>query len=41
MGNWFGIKRRGLFMGIWNSHTSVGNIAGLALAAIWAKPDQW
>jgi sugar phosphate permease len=41
MGNWFGKKRRGLLMGIWNSHTSVGNMLGLLLAAQWANPDAW
>ncbi|KAL3499717.1 hypothetical protein ACH5RR_038810 [Cinchona calisaya] len=33
VGNWFGKKRRGLIMGIWNAHTSVGNICGSLLAA--------
>ena len=28
MGNWFGKGKRGLLMGIWNSHTSLGNIVG-------------
>ncbi|XP_020590235.1 putative glycerol-3-phosphate transporter 1 [Phalaenopsis equestris] len=28
VGNWFGKSKRGLIMGIWNAHTSVGNIAG-------------
>lgn len=28
MANWFGKDTRGLVMGIWNSHTSVGNILG-------------
>ncbi|KAL6131850.1 hypothetical protein ACLB2K_070223 [Fragaria x ananassa] len=28
VGNWFGKKKRGLIMGIWNAHTSVGNITG-------------
>ena len=32
--------RRGLIMGIWNSHTSVGNIAGSAIAAVWSD-DEW
>lgn len=32
--NWFGdSSRRGLIMGIWNSHTSVGNILGSVLAS--------
>lgn len=34
VGNWFGhTSRRGTIMGVWNSHTSVGNIAGSVLAA--------
>lgn len=33
IGNWFGKRKRGLIMGIWNAHTSVGNIAGSLLAA--------
>lgn len=44
MGNWLGIQNRGLVMGIWNSHTSVGNILGTAIPAIWAvrgKPWSW
>ncbi|XP_076902213.1 putative glycerol-3-phosphate transporter 5 [Bidens hawaiensis] len=33
MGNWFGKSKRGLIMGIWNSHTSVGNIVGSVIAS--------
>ncbi|XP_057952616.1 putative glycerol-3-phosphate transporter 1 [Malania oleifera] len=33
VGNWFGKKRRGLIMGIWNAHTSVGNISGSLIAS--------
>ncbi|KAJ0970681.1 hypothetical protein J5N97_018640 [Dioscorea zingiberensis] len=33
VGNWFGENRRGLIMGIWNAHTSIGNIMGSLLAA--------
>lgn len=33
VGNWFGKRRRGLIMGVWNSHTSVGNISGSLIAA--------
>lgn len=34
VGNWFGhASSRGTIMGVWNSHTSVGNIAGSVLAA--------
>lgn len=31
--NWCGKSRRGLVMGVWNAHTSVGNILGSVLAA--------
>lgn len=40
VGNWFGKGRRGLIMGIWNSHTSVGNILGSLIAGIWVS-EQW
>lgn len=33
IGNWFGKRKRGLIMGAWNAHTSVGNISGSLLAA--------
>ncbi|XP_010275469.1 PREDICTED: putative glycerol-3-phosphate transporter 4 [Nelumbo nucifera] len=33
IGNWFGKRKRGLIMGIWNAHTSIGNITGSLLAA--------
>ncbi|EEE65205.1 hypothetical protein OsJ_20337 [Oryza sativa Japonica Group] len=34
VGNWFGhASSRGTIMGVWNSHTSVGNIAGSVLSA--------
>ncbi|XP_042507552.1 putative glycerol-3-phosphate transporter 4 [Macadamia integrifolia] len=33
IGNWFGKRKRGLIMGVWNAHTSVGNISGSLLAA--------
>lgn len=33
MGNWFGKSKRGLIMGVWNSHTSVGNIIGSVVAS--------
>ncbi|KAL2502556.1 putative glycerol-3-phosphate transporter 5 [Forsythia ovata] len=33
VGNWFGNARRGLIMGVWNSHTSVGNIMGSLIAS--------
>lgn len=37
MGNWFGKGKRGLIMGIWNSHTSVGNILGSVIAAAFVE----
>lgn len=33
LGNWFGKAKRGLIMGVWNSHTSIGNIIGSVLAS--------
>uniref|UniRef100_J3LFD2 Major facilitator superfamily (MFS) profile domain-containing protein n=1 Tax=Oryza brachyantha TaxID=4533 RepID=J3LFD2_ORYBR len=33
IGNWFHGRRRGLLMGIWNAHTSIGNISGSLIAA--------
>ncbi|XP_052254526.1 glucose-6-phosphate exchanger SLC37A2-like isoform X2 [Dreissena polymorpha] len=35
VGNWYGKGKRGLIMGIWNSHTSVGNILGSIIAGAW------
>ncbi|CAH2218532.1 ATP-dependent DNA helicase Q4 [Pelobates cultripes] len=37
IGNWFGKGRRGLIMGVWNSHTSVGNILGSLIAGFWVS----
>ncbi|KGL73180.1 Sugar phosphate exchanger 2, partial [Tinamus guttatus] len=37
VGNWFGKGKRGLIMGVWNSHTSVGNIVGSLLAGVWVS----
>ncbi|KAF3695206.1 Glucose-6-phosphate exchanger SLC37A1 [Channa argus] len=37
--NWFGKGRRGLIMGIWNSHTSVGNILGSLIAGYWVSSN--
>lgn len=37
VGNWFGKKKRGLIMGIWNAHTSVGNITGSLVASMLLK----
>ncbi|CAI9723052.1 glucose-6-phosphate exchanger SLC37A2-like isoform X1 [Octopus vulgaris] len=39
MGNWFGKGNRGLIMGIWNSHTSVGNILGSVIAGEFVETN--
>ncbi|GMH04594.1 hypothetical protein Nepgr_006434 [Nepenthes gracilis] len=40
VGNWFGRDKRGLIMGIWNSHASFGNILGSIIAA-WMLEFGW
>ncbi|KAM7534117.1 hypothetical protein Aperf_G00000108316 [Anoplocephala perfoliata] len=35
MGNWFGKSKRGLILGCWNSHVSLGNIMGGVIAGIF------
>lgn len=37
MANWFGKGKRGLIMGVWNAHTSIGNIVGSLIAAYMLK----
>uniref|UniRef100_A0A8C5AB51 Glucose-6-phosphate exchanger SLC37A2 n=1 Tax=Gadus morhua TaxID=8049 RepID=A0A8C5AB51_GADMO len=38
VGNWFGKgNRRGFIMGVWNSHTSVGNILGSLIAGAFVS----
>ena len=37
MGNWF-TGKRGLIMGVWNAHTSTGNILGAVVAAAVLSP---
>jgi OPA family glycerol-3-phosphate transporter-like MFS transporter 1/2 len=37
MANWFGKGRRGLIMGLWNSHTSLGNILGSLIAGAYVN----
>ncbi|CAI9302318.1 unnamed protein product [Lactuca saligna] len=37
VGNWFGKSKRGLIMGIWNAHTSIGNISGSLIASYFLK----
>ncbi|KAJ0442846.1 putative ABC-type glycerol 3-phosphate transporter [Helianthus annuus] len=37
IGNWFEKGNRGLIMGVWNAHTSVGNISGSLIASYFLK----
>lgn len=37
LSNWFGNRRRGLIMGVWNAHTSLGNILGSLIAGYYVK----
>ncbi|BFZ25540.1 hypothetical protein BsWGS_28579 [Bradybaena similaris] len=37
VGNWFGKGKRGLIMGIWNAHTSIGNILGSFIAGAFVE----
>ncbi|XP_055610274.1 glucose-6-phosphate exchanger SLC37A2 isoform X2 [Uranotaenia lowii] len=39
VGRWFGKAKRGLIFGIWNSHTSIGNILGSLIAAHYVEKD--
>ncbi|XP_041808550.1 glucose-6-phosphate exchanger SLC37A2 [Chelmon rostratus] len=39
VGNWFGKGKRGFIMGVWNSHTSVGNILGSLIAGVYVSSD--
>jgi OPA family glycerol-3-phosphate transporter-like MFS transporter 1/2 len=39
MGNWFGKSKRGLIMGLWNTHTSVGNIVGTLIAGAFVTTN--
>ncbi|OTF74928.1 sugar phosphate exchanger 2-like protein, partial [Euroglyphus maynei] len=39
VGIWFGSKKKGLILGIWNLHTSFGNILGLAIAGVFVDID--
>lgn len=39
VGRWFGKSKRGLIFGIWNSHTSIGNILGSLIAANYVEKD--
>ncbi|XP_076928693.1 putative glycerol-3-phosphate transporter 1 [Bidens hawaiensis] len=37
VGNWFGKSKRGLIMGVWNAHTSIGNITGSLIGSYFLK----
>ncbi|XP_057331397.1 glucose-6-phosphate exchanger SLC37A2 isoform X1 [Microplitis mediator] len=39
VGNWFGKGKRGLIFGVWNSHTSLGNILGSLIAAEYVETN--
>jgi len=39
MANWFGKGKRGVIMGIWNSHTSLGNILGSLVAGAFVTTN--
>ncbi|XP_075244049.1 glucose-6-phosphate exchanger SLC37A2-like [Convolutriloba macropyga] len=39
VGNWFGYGRRGLIMGVWNSHVFIGNILGLLVAGFFVDTN--
>lgn len=39
VGNWFGKSKRGLIYGVWNSHTSIGNILGTLIAARYVETN--
>lgn len=39
MGNWFGKGKHGSLMGIWNSHSYIGNIVGLVISSYFADKN--
>ncbi|KAH9423659.1 hypothetical protein DERP_005239 [Dermatophagoides pteronyssinus] len=39
VGVWFGNRKKGLILGIWNLHTSFGNILGLVIAGAFVDID--
>lgn len=39
LGNWFGKSHRGFIMGVWNSHTSFGNIVGTLVSGHFVESD--
>jgi OPA family glycerol-3-phosphate transporter-like MFS transporter 1/2 len=41
MGGWFGKATRGCVLGVWNAHTSIGNIAGTLSATLAMTSFSW
>ena len=39
--NWFGKSKKGLIFGVWNSHTSIGNILGSVIAGMFKIKVFW
>lgn len=39
VGRWFGKGNRGLLFGVWNSHTSIGNVLGTVIPAAYIFTD--
>lgn len=39
MGRWYGKSKRGFIFGVWNSHTSIGNMLGTYIAAHYVGSD--
>jgi len=39
VGEWFGTAKKGLILGLWNWHTSIGNIVGSAVAGAFVEQD--
>ena len=39
--NWFGKSKKGLIFGVWNSHTSIGNILGSVIAGMFTIKVFW
>ena len=37
--NWFGKGKKGFIFGVWNAHTSIGNILGGVLAGVFVDKD--
>lgn len=39
VGSWFGTTKKGLILGIWNWHTSVGNVLGTVIAGSFVETN--